>query len=462
MSLESYFIGKEKCLDEFRNDVIIQKRIGRLASFATQQYKTQENVKIVNAGVSAAILELARKFVNDYDAINNISSKKIKKVKTDLNFDMNKFKSDLKLMTDDSSKMYILKSDISSIDRCYLTIEAVKMNLVVYEEVKHTDSKDDKFLVISNTKNETIDEKHLPKKAKELFCRIMSLDNDFNFDQIEVCGLSSKFALFLENIIKFGVDGYDRYNIVLDRVVTEHITNLPEFKTLKMSGSRDIPKEISPAFTVVTHTYGLNDKVCISLDLKSAIFEAYRAFGIIKQATWTDFMKCFTNDQLLIDSKKFRLGVFGKLDKSFSKTDSFVSNSVMLVQTAYQTWTKSYDVKSGDKDTVVDIAKRHDASYIMEGDEMVILPIHKIPLADYQDILSKILDMSLPKYIAVSCYTIYSKKCNLNVFPDGIAKPVTIKKYIYPSDKPMEFKNISKSITGDIRAQIIAEMNACF
>ena len=54
-SLESYFIGKEKCIDEFKHDKVIQKRIGRLAGFATQQYKTKESVKVIDKKTSTLL-----------------------------------------------------------------------------------------------------------------------------------------------------------------------------------------------------------------------------------------------------------------------------------------------------------------------------------------------------------------------------------------------------------------------
>lgn len=466
MSMLSFFDGKEKSLLDFKDDKLRAKRVGKLVSMATAAYKKHSGVKNIDGKTMEEIIGTANSIIDDYDISIGRLIMKSKRDELKVDFDLDDFLKKIAKLSPGEEIKIPYTSTTNEIRRI-MTIEAVKADKVVYkiaEDEKGSSSNAENYLIIVHSVNETIDIKDLPSKAKEKFCNMTGIHPDLDFDtEVANEGLFPLLMLFVENLKKHGLDNYFRYIRIVDSCVVADLLKNPLFASVKSTVFGPI-SGMSPSFTIVDQIYGKIGSIFISIDVKAAVFETYKALGFIAEDSWEEYMSKFTNDKFIAKSKKFRLGVFGKLDKTSVSGSKFVKNDRLIQRFAYGVWTTKRLIKtthtkassssssssssesSGSTGSILDITTSMGAKSIMESDEIII-----IPSGNYKDILAAILSLELPHYLSVSCFSIDVAKF------DKI-DPITVKQYIYPPGRKTDFKNISAHLSADMRRDIISKL----
>jgi len=187
----------------------------------------------------------------------------------------------------------------------------------------------DKKLLSSNDafqyKLSILDEFHLkhgkpgtlsPKQMFDLFINLKKRALDANQDLITFV---SNISRQIEDYIK-GKDEYKAFNESKEAVPKK--------------GKRDDKKDMH---TTTPYRVGVDEFWGVSIDIKSANFNILRLFDplIVGNSTnWLEFMKMFTDDEFLAQSKPFRQETLGKLNASriANKQKAMLATLVTLLQ----------------------------------------------------------------------------------------------------------------------------------
>lgn len=229
--------------------------------------------------------------------------------------------------------------------------------------------------------NETIDDERLFGFFSNLVSRHVSSTDDVKF-----YGLESDFSLYMKNIEKNSFSGYKRYYEIMQQWLftviiklenfkqTEHVVELVREKASKKPGNVFLPQ---------------NDGLfCVSVDVKSSIFQGYKELGVFKQS-WEEFIALHTKDELFIRSKNLRLNVFGRCN-------IFRKNQIIINNTITPFWNRIVDTIESAVDSLI----------FLSGDECVF----GFKTMEQATTMQKGLEaLQFPPHIVVTVYRLEQK-----------------------------------------------------
>lgn len=158
----------------------------------------------------------------------------------------------------------------------------------------------------------------------------------------------------------------------------------------------------------------------ISIDIKSAIFVAYHKNGIIPEETWQLFLQKYTKSKFLLNSKKLRLKIFGKVNHG-------EMNNILVTELIIAIWDmiKEYVTESlNDKINLLAI----------EGDEIVLVMKNQNQNEEYGRIIERLKGLiDLSYCVNITCFQLkFIQKHNCYV-----------KLYCYPENEPFDLKCVN-------------------
>lgn len=233
------------------------------------------------------------------------------------------------ILSDENARSYS-KKVLDGKERILFSVLAEKNGLVSYGQVDQDGR--NPCLVISLPLDLSVDDLINDPSVYHTFSEYIGKPV-LEFSDIQLFGLSKEWEIFLNSLKRYGLAGLKRRTEIFMEYLVTHISSSPKYQEWIAKSKEMRPVllgEVSKPFTICNKIYQpLNDNaVFISIDVKASIFQAYYDLGIIPQKTWASFMEQFTNDPYLINNKKLRLKVFGKLDKN--KTNSILIPNTIL------------------------------------------------------------------------------------------------------------------------------------
>ena len=223
----------------------------------------------------------------------------------------------------------------------------------------------------------------------ELFEFFGQLVNKYisSMQDVEFYELQDKFELFCNNLRQNTVSGYKRYYEILQEHLFTSILALPNFKrTEKVVEVVREKASKKPGIVFAPKNDGL---FCVSVDVKSSIFQGYKDLGVFEQETWEQFISIHTHDKLLVGSKNLRLSVLGKCN-------IFKNNQIIINNTITPTWNQ---IIQKFPDLINELL-------FLSGDEAVFGFQNQEKAESIKD---QLIQMDLPKFIVISLFRLQQK-----------------------------------------------------
>jgi hypothetical protein len=223
-------------------------------------------------------------------------------------------------------------------------------------------------------------------------------------EAIDVFGLKSQWDIFTGCIQKYGLAGYRRCHIILaDYIINQikqsdtflhFVKKKPRLEKInfgKMSKMGTVVGEFYNDTSITTNLELASEikinnpeTVWVTIDAKHAIFQGYRDLNIIDNKTcktWKDFISQYTSNLTIIDSRLFRLSIFGKLNNKMKVNTIIINNTIIRL------WNK-----------ISSLCK--DVFHLMEGDEVIL----KCNETNYETYLQGIYDIIKFDNAKISCF----------------------------------------------------------
>ena len=290
--------------------------------------------------------------------------------------------------------------------RIQLSMLAEKQGLCSYylENVKEP------MLVISKSKNEIIDPMGIENNLIEKFSNTIGypIKKETVLQDCKLFGVEKEWQLFLDELKLYGKSGFKRR----EETFTEFIIDLIRLSSKYVELMKEPPilmGKVSKPFTIASMVYrkeNENNKF-ISFDIIGSIFLAYYQLGIINKPTWSEFAGQFTSSKFLLNNKKLRVKIFGKLDPGCKTHNVIINNTILPI------WDK---------------LKHHFFGQLIaiEGDEIVITT------DNYERDLQIIKDIQLHNYVRVLCYSLTTHMIEKNTYFS--------RHFLFPENKKPDIK----------------------
>ena len=342
--------------------------------------------------------------------------------------------SNLSNQSDQSNQLKYLKDCFSSEQRKKLTIAAEIMGLVAYTE--QSDSMEE-FLIFCKSKNEPIDKTRPSRGIVSAFSQYTDIDfSDENIiHEIKQLELEETYNAFIEDIVRYGVQGFKRFYHILQEEIVEHIKSNNVYKNMVrvkhtqipvLNHSPDEKSSSGPdkSFTICNTLYcPENDsKQFVSLDISAAVYLAYRNQGVFNEP-WKKFMERFTRSQFLINSKVLRLKIFGKLDRNNMNNILFTNEMITVWNLHGSKISESFKFLA------------------LEGDEILLKPNNAITSNDFEQMVG---ELKLPPHVNAQLYRV--KSIDSKITGDETLGQFYAKIYDYPKGKHFDVKCVHKPL----------------
>lgn len=402
--METYFINKDKILSNLSD---IDKKnpkkiIGILVSDAFKQYVKEFGT--IQPNEKEKILISLKEY-----ASNNI----ISNCKGDLLLD---FYDQIK--KDNINIIRYPKQQLTGEQRIEITMICERNGLSCYIETdENKDKSKNYYLVVCKSKNEDLDIANLSDNIKKMLSRYMNIyfNSETFLEEIKLLNLEDMFSWFIDDIKRYGYNGYKRLMRILPDEIVKDIQSNNKYQMLIKSKPK-LKGSIDPSNTLYKKLYKPenNKKMFVSIDIKSAVFIAYRELGIITEESWTEFMIKYTPSKFLINSKRLRLEIFGKINKNNI-------NSIIIPNLIINVWNK------------IENSILEAELLAIEGDELILeLKNDESALI----IIKNIMECEIPDYINITCYHLKCFTINEKIYYTKI--------YKYPEGKPFDLKCAEK------------------
>jgi hypothetical protein len=305
--------------------------------------------------------------------------------------------------------------------RIAISLLAEKCGLVAYgEEFDSTKGgkRSDQMFIVGPRRTDTVvtmDEYYIKRFSEQIGAPFPVVCSKEKFlELVEIYRLQREHDIFFAECSAYGFHGMKRRDELMMQHMVDTIAKHPVYISDIASDKpiEDIGKSfMDKSFTIAKKVYSPeNDrKMFISIDIRASIFNGYRDLGIIAQRTWKDFVRSFSNSELLLLNKGFRLRVFGKLNHK-GKNETLIRNSIASHVHKIQT------------------LPLYGRTVAIEGDEIIVETSEEAVEKDIQDLI----DLKLGEDCRISGYRLRTCKY-------GSKTTYFVREFFYHGDKDPEF-----------------------
>ncbi len=224
-------------------------------------------------------------------------------------------------------------------------------------------------------------------------------------EDVAFFNLCSLYDIYVENVKRNTAAGYKRYYEIMQDWLFHAILKLPNFNSTE--NVKEIVRERARKKPGIVFSPSNDGLYCVSVDVKSSVFQGYKELGVFEQQTWEEFISLHTHDQLLIRSKNLRLSVFGRCDV-------FKKNQIIINNTITPTWNQ----------IVAEIPTITENLLFLSGDEAVFGYKDKVEADNLQNSL---VTMKFPSHIVITSFRLEKKEIDdQNYFLRHFSFPVTV------------------------------------
>jgi len=317
---------------------------------------------------------------------------------------------------DNTSITYHSKKSTSPEQRIELTIEAERSSFASYIIEKN----DEQFLVINPNQENfevKIDGPFMNKISHITGFDLISSSEEEFMNKIKLYRLESTFDNYCKSVKKYSVAGLKRRDEIIEQHIISTIKSKRSYKQIfNLAKIKTFDALISKPFTIANLVYNpQNDnKIFISIDVRASIFLAYYTLGIIdpEYDTWEKFMEQFTHDPILINNKKIRSKIFGKLDQKNV-------HSKLINETILPIWAEIKDFASNNLMAI-------------EGDEIILGPFtDNDSFTEYVEHLIFLTTKNVNN-IKIKCYKLHKIIANNNI--------CYIRQFLFPPHEQPDIK----------------------